>query len=67
MSVKTDLSIVPLGVEGYFLLQQHMISASEGIKLSAEQKRLMKALMRHMWDVRGFSEDADDRDNYRAK
>jgi hypothetical protein len=66
-SDKTDLSIVPLGVEGSYLLQQHMISASEGIKSSAEQKRLMKALMRHMWVVRGLSEDADERDNYRAE
>jgi hypothetical protein len=66
-SDKTDLSIVPLGVEGSYLRQQHMISASEGIKSSAEQKRLMEALKRHMWDVRGLSEDADEWDSYRAE
>jgi hypothetical protein len=66
-SDKTYLSIVPLGVEGSYLRQQHMISASEGIKSSAEQKRLMEALKRHMWDVRGLIEDADERDSSHAE
>jgi hypothetical protein len=44
-----------------------MVSASEGINLSVEQKRLMKALKRRMWDVRGLSKDTDDRDNCSAE
>jgi Plant transposon protein len=59
MSDNTDLTTVPLGVEGTSLRQQHMISASEGIKSAAEQKRLMQALMQHMWDIRVLSAGVD--------
>jgi hypothetical protein len=63
ISESTDLTTVSLGVEGSLLRQQHMIAASEGIKSAAEQKRLMEALMRHMWDVLGLGADADDSDD----
>jgi hypothetical protein len=59
MSDNTVLSTVPLGVEGSVLRQQHMIAASEGIKSAAEQKRLMKALMQHMWDFQCLRADPD--------
>jgi Plant transposon protein len=60
VSENTDLTTVSLGVEGSFLRQQHMIAASEGINCAAEQKRLMEALMRQVWDVLGLGTDADD-------
>jgi hypothetical protein len=63
ISENTDLTTLSLRVEGSLLRQQHMIAASEGIKPAAEQKRMMEALMRHMWDVLGLDPDADDSDD----
>jgi hypothetical protein len=44
-----------------------MTATSEGIKSAAEQKHLMEALMRHMWDVLGLGADADDSDDVAGK
>jgi Plant transposon protein len=63
ISENTDLTTVSLGVEESLLRQQHIIAASEGIKSTAEQKRLMEALMRHMRVVLGLGADADDSDD----